>query len=358
LIDPNSSSLRSEPRDARDLIIAATNSWVLSFDNLSHLPVWFSDALCRLATGGGFSTRELYTDSEEVLFDAVRPVILNGIEELATRGDLLDRALILYLPQIPNEKRRREADFWKDFEQARPQLLGALLAAVSAGLRNLPTISLKESPRMADFAAWAAAAEPAFGVKGISFAQAYKGNRESANDLVLESSHVAEAVKNLVEDGPFRGSATELLAAINPKVSEEQRREKSWPKDGRGLSNRLRRLAPNLRQAGVSIKFDLPKGRGKNKKRVIELEKLPDSPSPPSPSSPEPENDEEQTTFPEKLAGTQTEMGTHTASPPNLASPPNSLEINGGGDGDNGDAEFPFLSDSRDGEEEPDYGEI
>jgi len=93
-------------------------------------------------------------------------------------------------------------------------------------------------------------------------------------------------------------------------------------------------------------------GRGKNKKRVIELEKLPDSPSPPFPSSPEPENDEEQTTFREKLTGTQTEIGTHTASPPN------SLEINGGGDGDNGDAEFPSFSDSRNGEEEPDYGEI
>jgi hypothetical protein len=92
LVDPNSAPLRSEPRDARDLIIAANNSWVLAFDNLSHLPAWLSDALCRLATGGGFSTRELYTDSEEVLFDAVRTVILNGIEELAMRGDLLDRA--------------------------------------------------------------------------------------------------------------------------------------------------------------------------------------------------------------------------------------------------------------------------
>lgn len=358
LIDPNSAPLRSEPRDARDLIIAANNSWVLAFDNLSHLPVWFSDALCRLATGGGFSTRELYTDSEEVLFDAVRPVILNGIEELATRGDLLDRAVILYLPQISNEKRKREADFWKDFADARPQLLGAALDAVSTGLRNLPTISLKETPRMADFAAWAAAAEPSFGVKGVSFAQAYKGNLESANDLVLDSSQVAQAVKSLVADGSFRGSATELLAALNHKVSDEMRREKSWPKDGRGLSNRLRRLAPNLRQVGLCIKFDLPYGRGKDKKRVIELEKLPDSASPPSPSSPEPENDGEETTFEDMPTGTQNEMRTQTASPPKLPSPPNPLEINNGDTGDGRDANFPSFSRSADGEEEPDYGEI
>src|SRR5207253_9109386 len=88
LIDPNAAPLRSEPREARDLIISATNGWLVALDNLSHLPPWLSDALCRLSTGGGFATRELYTDSEEVIFDAQRPVILTGIEEVATRSDL------------------------------------------------------------------------------------------------------------------------------------------------------------------------------------------------------------------------------------------------------------------------------
>ena len=73
LLDPNTAPLRGEPRDLRDVMIAASNGWIISFDNLSRIPHWLSDALCRLATGGGFSTRELYTDSEEVLFDAQRP---------------------------------------------------------------------------------------------------------------------------------------------------------------------------------------------------------------------------------------------------------------------------------------------
>ena len=136
------------------------------------------------------------------------------------------------------------------------------------------------------------------------------------------------------------------------------RREKSWPKDGRALSNRLRRLAPNLRQVGVRIKFDQTEGRGKEKKRVIELEKLPDSPSPPSPSSLEAANDEEQTTSGEMTTGTQIEMGTQTASPFRLASPPNPLEINGGDTGNAGDAKLPLFSELRDREKEPDYGEV
>ena len=97
LIDPNSAGLRCEPRNRHDLMIAAKNGWVISLDNLSDIPAWLSDALCRLSTGGAFATRELYSDTDEVLFEAQRPVILNGIEELATRGDLLDRSLIIEL---------------------------------------------------------------------------------------------------------------------------------------------------------------------------------------------------------------------------------------------------------------------
>src|SRR5579872_5121171 len=114
LVDPSTVPLRSEPKEARDLMIAAKHGWMLAYDNLSHLVPWLSDAICRLSTGGGFGTRQLYTDEDEILFDAMRPVIIDGIEELATRGDLLDRSIILRLPPIPDNRRRPEADFWQD----------------------------------------------------------------------------------------------------------------------------------------------------------------------------------------------------------------------------------------------------
>jgi len=183
LIDPNAAPLRSEPRDGRDLVIAANNGWLLALDNLSYLPPWLSDCLCRPATGGGFATRELYTDSDEVLFDSQRPVILTSIEDIADRGDLLDRAVIVRLPAIPEEKRRRESEFWAAADAARPAILGALLDVVSAGLRNLPSVQLDRLPRMADFAAWVTACEPALGWTAGSFLTAYTGNRADANEL-------------------------------------------------------------------------------------------------------------------------------------------------------------------------------
>src|SRR5262249_35868902 len=153
-----------------------------------------SDALCTLATGGGFATRELYTDADEKLFDAVRPVVLNGIEDLATRGDLLDRAINLTLPQIPDERRGDEDDLWRQFEESRPRLLGALLDAVSTALRNRPHVKLAHKPRMADFACWVVAAEPALGWPEGAFLRAYNDNRAAANALALEASVVAPAI--------------------------------------------------------------------------------------------------------------------------------------------------------------------
>lgn len=111
LIDPAEPESRSSPGDERDLVIAATNSRVLSFDNLSTSKPSIADAFFRLATGGGFGTRKLHTNDEEMLFNATRPCLLNGIPDLASRPDLADRAIILNLPVISEAERRYEDNF-------------------------------------------------------------------------------------------------------------------------------------------------------------------------------------------------------------------------------------------------------
>jgi hypothetical protein len=199
LIDPNAAPLRSEPQEPRDLMIAANNGWLVALDNLSGLPGWLSDALCRLATGGGFSTRELYSDAEETIFDAMRPCLLTGIEDLATRGDLLERSILLSLPPILEHARRAERVFWRDFEAVRPRLLGALLDAVAGALRELPGVRLDRLPRMADFAEWAVAGERALGWPAGSFEAAYRANRQEANETALEASPLVPFVRRFVE---------------------------------------------------------------------------------------------------------------------------------------------------------------
>jgi hypothetical protein len=145
LVDPNTAPLRALPRDDRDLFIAANNGHVLAFDNVSSLPSWLADTFCRLATGGGFATRQLYTDLDEVLFDSTRPIILNGIEDVVTRPDLSDRALQLILDPIPEEQRQPEQHFWAAFEQERARIFGALVDTVAHALAVLPRPNLSDS---------------------------------------------------------------------------------------------------------------------------------------------------------------------------------------------------------------------
>jgi hypothetical protein len=178
-------------------MITANNGHVLAFDNLSGLPPWLSDSFCRLASGGSFAVRRLYTDDEEVLFQAARPIIVNGIEDVISRPDLADRAIFLTLPCVPEEKRRPEAQFWSEFELARPSILGALLAAASYGLRMLPSIRVASLPRMADFAMWACACEGALWPLG-TFMRAFRQNRRSAIEDAIDGDPLAACIRHLM----------------------------------------------------------------------------------------------------------------------------------------------------------------
>jgi len=283
LCDPNTAPLRAAPRDVRDLMIAATNGWVVSFDNLDHFAPWLSNALCPLSTGGAFATRRHYTDDGEVLFDAMRPIVVNGIEELATRADLLDRAVILHLPAISEPQRRAEAAFWEAFGSAWSGLLGGLLDALVGALAVLPSVTLPGLPRMADFARFGVAVERAVGWSPGTFLATYGANREAAHELTLEASLVAGPIRDFARTmGAWTGTATDLLDTLTQRVGESISRKRDWPKTPTALGGQLRRLAPTLRTIGVEILFH----RGARRRTItVTLVKPPGSASSPSSGS-------------------------------------------------------------------------
>ena len=267
LTDPNEAPIRSVPRDERDLVISAKNARILAYDNLSGMPAWLSDALSRLSTGGGFGGRQLFTDMDEVVFSGQRPIILNGIGDLASKPDMADRAIAITLPAIPEDKRRTEREWERAFEDAAPFILGAVMDAVSAALRRLPQTKLDGNPRMADFATWVAAAEMGLGWEDGSFLPIYLANREEAVQTSLESDLVAQEILKLVKrQGHWEGSATELLAELDSHVSEAVKSRRTWPKNPSMVSKRLTQAAPLLRAEGVEI--ERWKG-GPDSKRLI-----------------------------------------------------------------------------------------
>ena len=255
LLDPNTAPLRALPHEDRDLFIAASNGHVLAFDNVSGLPPWISDTMCRLATGGGFAVRQLYSDDDEMLFDAMRPQIVNGIEDMMARPDLADRSLFFLLEPIPEEDRRPEAELWAAFNEAHPCILGALLDAAATGLKRLPEARLEKLPRMADFATWVAACETALWPAG-TFMTAYDENLDEAVGNVIEADLVAAAVRDFMATRTkgWEGTAAQLLPELAELVGERAARSKRWP-DATRLSGRLRRAATNLRKIGIETTF-------------------------------------------------------------------------------------------------------
>jgi hypothetical protein len=222
-----------------------------------------ADALCRVATGGGLGERALYTNGEEHVVHVQNPVLLNGIPSLLARGDLADRAIALTLPAIPDERRRPEADIWREFDRVAPGVLALLLDALALALRDAPGLRLPRLPRMADFARVACAAAPAFGWKAEAVTGAMEENRAGAVAGVIEADAVASAMQAIAgKQQVWTGTSTDLLAEINRETTLDRQRERDWPKDATRLSGRLRRVAPALRRAGVEVVLPDAGGRG------------------------------------------------------------------------------------------------
>jgi antitoxin (DNA-binding transcriptional repressor) of toxin-antitoxin stability system len=277
-IDPNVADLRSRPRDDRDLMIAAANAWVVGFDNLSGIPHDLSDGMCRLATGGGFATRELYTNDDECILTATRPVLLNGIDEIATRPDLIERSLILTLPNIADSCRRDERDLWSAYEAARPRILGALLDSVATAVRNLPGVRLDRPPRMADFATWVVAAESALPWEPGTFLSLYaRTGRRPTTPRSRPRPSGRPSSSWWSRAGRSRGRTRRRNCSRSCATTTPT----SAPANGRTGPRRPRRWPT---RCGVGVTFTRT-GRA----REITLEKMapaPSSQSPPSPDAP------------------------------------------------------------------------
>jgi putative DNA primase/helicase len=259
LLDPKIPPSTGAPRDERDLFVSASNSWLPSYTNLSSVPKWFSDALCRLADGEGFKIRQLQTDRDEIIFSGARPIVLNGIGDLAKQSDLADRILSITPPLLPDHQRREEREFWAAFEAARPAILGALCDIVAGGLRRLPDVKLDRLPRRADFARWGAACAPGWGSDPAEFLRDYEENRSDAVAAAAEASPLLPTIEAVLgrtglDAAGFDGTATELLHRLGDVCGDSERKQRWYPKTPSQLGSALTEIASLLRPRGIEFR--------------------------------------------------------------------------------------------------------
>ena len=248
LTDPSPVLTRKPPRDQESWVTTAAGSWVVAMDNLSDIPPWLSDSLCRASTGEGDVRRKLYTDGDFAVFSFRRCVIFNGIDVGALATDLANRTLPITLQLIADADRKDETAFWADWETDHPKLLGAVLSLASKVLARLPEVKLAKVPRMADYARVLAAVDLALGT-GAS-ARYVDQERNLAAESLSDDPFAGAILARVCE--VFEGTSASLLAKVHPG-QEDWKPPKGWPANARQVTGQLTRLAPAFRKTGWSV---------------------------------------------------------------------------------------------------------
>ena len=269
LVDPAKADKTSLPSSERDLYVQAQNNYVLSFDNQRTLYKRHSDWLCRMVTGGGYSTRRLYTNSEEEVFSAIRPIILNGITQIADQPDLIDRSIFINMPVINTDERKPEKELLNSLKSLKPMILGKIYCALSASLRN-KNKKYGPLPRMADFAKFVSGAEEELGWEKDSFVDAMNANRMEALEEMNEYDPLLSLIQELGRKNKnlafiFSGTPVQLFEMLIEMIPGKFQKS-AFPESPATLSKRLNGLKPVLRVMGIEIK-DI-KSNGKRIKRI------------------------------------------------------------------------------------------
>lgn len=275
-VDPNACDLRAAPKSVEDVFVSAGVSLIVSYENLSHLSAPMQDALCTIATGGGFAKRKLYSDADESVIVVKRPVVINSISAVVTAQDLVDRTISVEMPVM--KERVEITELWRKFDAAHPNILGALFDLMAGALQRLPSIRLLagDRPRLLEFALLGMALAEAMGKPATAFMEQFKASRQEAIARTIDANPVAAAVLEWLGHNPVGARATasqlmEMIEKYRPANSD------AWPRCPRGFTDALRRAAPALRQVGVEchsytreengIPWEIRRQRGNSQRR-------------------------------------------------------------------------------------------
>lgn len=258
LIDPSDLDVIALQPNEERMVQMLYHHWFIIFDNVTYLQQWQSDVLCRACTGEGTVKRTLYTNEDDTIFKYKRCVGLNGINNAATKPDLLDRAFFLNHEPIPKDRRIEERVLFERFNKAKPEILGGMFDALSKALRIYPTIKLKEKPRMADFAVWGCAIAEALGRTKEEFLTAYMANIGQVNRTALEESPIGLCILSFMEDlKEWLGTPSQLHNELDMIADGLHIDKKSsmWVKSPRSLGKKIRLIIPNLREEGIMVEM-------------------------------------------------------------------------------------------------------
>lgn len=244
-------------RSTEDILVAAAERFVVTYDNLTTLTSRQSDVLCGICTGTVSEGRQRYSDDEAVAITVQRAMSITGRWVPSGAGsDLLDRLVQLDCPRLPRADVVPPDLLWTEFERAHAHILGGLLdlAAQVLAVRDEVASRVRGLPRMATFGLVLECLDRLAADRGEpgGHMEAY---RTAVADTKSERVDVDPLLGALVEfvgrcpDRVWEGSASELLASL-PRPED---RSTAWPTNGRSLSARLKQSSTLLEAVGLSV---------------------------------------------------------------------------------------------------------
>jgi hypothetical protein len=274
LVDPSISEDRSPPESERDLFISAKYDHVLCLDNLSNVTAKFSDALCRLATGGTYGRKKNYADDEEHLIKQCNPVVMNGITDLAKLPDLISRSIMIEL--VPPFAIKDEETLWEEFNKDKPLMFGFLLEGVQSALKHYASVVFDSQIRLFDFAKWGTAAEIGWEWEPMTFLNILEENQSKSIINTLSMDVVASAIQTLLSNtSEWKGKSSELLSTLSD-CAGYQEKSRSWPSTAQHLMGCLNRLQRSLPKVGIEYVPYNKSGLSDRDNKILILRKLGD----------------------------------------------------------------------------------
>ncbi|MBE5948644.1 MAG: hypothetical protein E7261_06380 [Lachnospiraceae bacterium] len=245
LVSPKHTGLCRFPTNERDISIVLSKELFMAFDNMGGIKNSIGDLLCQAATGGTSVERKLYTNNETVRRNLKTILVLNGLNLLTHKEDLLDRVIIINLERIEGNERKTDKELRDSFDAAKPKILGALFNAVK-DVFNINIAPIKHQIRLLDFEEIAIKFAIAFGWSQNEVEEAFKQNKHDINCRVVEENPVAQEIMRIMERFDKKTySATELFETICKGVA-------AMPQSPSALIRRIGNITADLKAVGIT----------------------------------------------------------------------------------------------------------
>ena len=258
IIDPSHAASSLLPSAESDLKVLLANSYLVCFDNTAPLSNNFSNVLCAAITGSKEVKRRLYHDNDSVILDLHNLIVINGIDIVPNKSDLAERSILFSLKKISKNQRKTDAELWRQFEQSKAKILGAIFDTLVKAMSIIPDLHLTKLHRMADANIEMTAIAIALGIEQNRFQSILEANIEALQDSFAENNPLIEIIVNFMEDkNEESGTSTEVYKKIKHYIGSDCR---NFPSSASQFTRALNQELDALQTAGFWLNRDRRNG--------------------------------------------------------------------------------------------------